>query len=158
MSKWLDFSEIYLCPYCGSHRKLKEYKIIQNQDGKIRHILCPTCNEKMRKATLMCNITPYEWGEWLYSSIRMYNTHFYKFHDKVHMGLIVDNLKLHPEMSNDFWDGWFYAKNEWKNGRVSRLLLEIENKMYPKKVKIKLEKFFENKSLNIQGQDQIKGE
>ena len=59
MVEWLDFSELYTCPYCGSRQKLKEYEIKKNKDGKIRRIRCTICNEKMRKNTLICDITPF---------------------------------------------------------------------------------------------------
>jgi hypothetical protein len=146
---WLNFDEIYLCPYCGTSQKLRDYEIKQNKDGKIRSITCTICNEKMRKDTLTCKITPFEWGEWLYLSIRTYNSHFYKFHDKVHMDSIAENLKLgSPQLANDFWDGWFNAKDEWSKGTGNKLLLEIEAKMYPKKRISKLNGFFGGKPIN----------
>jgi len=148
--KWLDFSELYTCPYCGSRKKLKEYEIIKNKDGKMRQIICSICNEKMRKNTLINDITPYEWGEWLYLNIRIYNSHFYRFHDKVHMDLLVENLRLSPELANCFWDGWFHAKDEWNKGLGNRLLVKIEDKMYPKRKTSKLNGFFGGKSIYTQ--------
>lgn len=150
MPEWLNFSELYTCPYCGSRKKLREYKIMRNKDGKIRQIICSTCNETMRKNTLINDITPYQWGEWLYLNIRTYNSHFYKFHDKVHMDLLVENLRMSPDLANCFWDGWFHAKDEWNKGTGNRLLIEIENKMYPKKKISKLNGFFSGKSINSQ--------
>jgi hypothetical protein len=148
-NQWLNFDEVYTCPYCGTRQKLRDYEVKQNKDGKVRRITCLICNEKMRKETLLCKITPFEWGEWLYLSIRTYNSHFYKFHDKVHMDSIAENLKLgSPQLQNDFWDGWFNAKDEWNKGTGNKLLLEIEDKMYPKKRISKLNGFFSGKPIN----------
>lgn len=138
----LDFSKLYICPYCGNYQQLRSYEIVRTKKDRIKFIRCPNCGEKMRKETLLSDITPFEWGSWLYFSIRTYNSNFYKFHDKVHMGLIVENLKLQSNyIVNDFWDGWNNAKVEWNKGNGNRLLLEIEAKMYKDRSKTKMDRY-----------------
>lgn len=96
----------------------------------------------MRKETLLSDISPFEWGGWLYLSIRTYNSSFYKFHDKVHMGLIAENLKFQSDyIVGGFWDGWKNAKIEWNKGHGNKLLLEIEGKMYKDKSKVKMDRY-----------------
>jgi hypothetical protein len=115
---------------------------MRTKKDRIKFIRCINCGEKMRKETLLSDISPFEWGSWLYFSIRTYNSNFYKFHDKVHMGLIVENLKFQSNyVVYDFWDGWNNAKVEWNKGNGNRLLLKIESKMYKDKSKVKMDRY-----------------
>jgi len=96
--------------------------------------LCPDCKERIKSELLINEYSPYEWGLWLYLSIRKYNTYFYKFYDKVHFDKLKINLKvLGYLVTNDFWDGWKYGMENYSS--CIQTFEILEDKIYGKKIK-----------------------
>jgi len=94
--------------------------------------LCPCCNEKIKGELLINEYSPYEWGLWLYLSIRKYNTHFWRFYDGVHFDKLKINLELLGyHIKHDFWEGWRYGKENYNT--AIQTFEWLEDKLYGKK-------------------------
>lgn len=134
-------NEYYICPFCAYRGKLIEYKIkSMNYTGKT--FQCPDCNQIMRRNTLLREITPKEWGMWLYASIRVWNKSGEKFYDRIKKNpngsfVFADRIKVFgEEFTNDFWEGWHDAKLM----DMSKLKYIVDNTYIPDKVQTKLVK------------------
>lgn len=127
----LNLEDKHICPFCGTEQRLKDYKIFFNDKGnKITYFKCNECGEKMKRNTLINDLTISEWGEWLYLSIRYYNHETYRFYDRVHFDKLIKNLKFYPKnVRQEFWDGYKEGKSIWDMKKGNIRLTEIENKM-----------------------------
>lgn len=137
MSDKILANETYICPFCAYSGKLVEYRIkAESYTGKT--FQCPDCKQIMRRNTLLREITPREWGMWLYASIRVYNGIHDKFYDRIKKEkdgkkfVLASRLyQMGESIVNDFWDGW----NEAKTYDKERLIYIVDNAYIPDKYK-----------------------
>jgi hypothetical protein len=113
-------NEIYICPFCAYKDKLIVFRIkTEKYTGKT--FQCPDCHQIMRRDTLLRNVTPREWGIWLYASVRVWNKPGEKFYDRIKKnddGSFTLSKRLYlmgEEIAGDFWGGWMDAKNMTMN-------------------------------------------
>jgi len=116
-------NEIYVCPFCAYKGNFIEF-IIKKDSGEYskKTFQCPDCQQMMRRNTLIKNITPREWGIWLYSSIRVWSNPREKFYDRLKKKpdgsfVFADRIKT-MGIADEFWEGWKEAKEygstNWK--------------------------------------------
>lgn len=135
-------NEIYICPFCAYRGKLISYRIKSDKyTGK--SFQCPDCKQIMRRNTLMRNVTPREWGMWLYASIRVWNKKGEAFYDRIKKKpdgksfVLADRIKLMGEaVTTDFWGGW----NDAKDMDITTLRVIVDNAFIPERVQTKLVK------------------
>jgi hypothetical protein len=103
-----DLNAYYVCPYCANQAPFNKY-LMKMASGEYnrKRAKCPLCLENMRMATLKADMSPYEWGMWLYLNIRVYNSPHFKFHDKWQHDIFFINLSLlSRDIKNDWWEGF----------------------------------------------------
>lgn len=147
----LNLGELYVCPYCATYQPLQSYKL-KFKNSRLTWITCPICKNKMRRGTLINDLSPYEWGEWIYLSIRAYRDipvpghKDESFFNKVKFPLLIENLnKMSMITRNDFWKGYKDAKAFYSMSRS--ILTQLEARMKLKEPsKIRLDKFISSGS------------
>lgn len=127
----LNLDETYICPYCATTNKLRDYKL-KYKDNNLKWATCPVCNNTMKRNTLMNPLNSFEWGEWIYLSIRQYrgvavNKSTYSFYDKVKFDLLIKNLDAMPlYYKKGFWNGYKFAKDNYPKSREILPTLEAK--------------------------------
>jgi hypothetical protein len=104
----LDLNAEYICPYCANKEVLSKY-LIKKANGEYnqKKAKCPLCLENMKMAILTANMSPEEWGEWLYLNIRVYNSPHFKFYDKWQHDIFFLNFNIfNRDIRNDWWMGF----------------------------------------------------
>jgi hypothetical protein len=84
---------------------------MKKRDGSYskKRYQCPDCSNIMMAHTLKNTMTPFQLGEWTYSSIRVWNAPHNKFYERLDMDKIYERVKQHGMWG--FWDGWKHAKS-----------------------------------------------
>ena len=99
----IDLNELYGCPYCANKSEFRKY-LIKKADGTYNNKRgkCPLCEEGIKIKTLKADMTPYEWGEWIYLNIIVYNSPHFHFYDKWQHDIFFLNLSMYPrDVKND---------------------------------------------------------
>ena len=126
----LNLEHEYICPYCANKATMRNFLLFK-ADGTYnkKHTKCPLCNKRMRIATLKAEMTPFEWGLWIYLNIRIYNSPYYKFYDDWQHEIFFLNLDLLPRnMKNDWWKGFKKYKGTSDKEAMKRRLEELNVK------------------------------
>lgn len=129
-----DYNKMYVCPYCGFQDRLLHFRLNTATGLSKKAFRCPCCDEKIKSELLINEYSPYEWGLWIYLSIRKYNTNFWRFYDRVHFDKLKINLELLGyNIRHDFWEGWNYGKQNYNS--AIQTFEWLEEKVYGKKLK-----------------------
>lgn len=119
----------YVCPYCGSTDVIKNYNI-KYKSGLINRkmVKCRICNNRMKRETLIVDMSPYDWGLWLSINIHKYRSPHNKFADKVRFSILYENLNLFGRrIKRDFQEGYYFIRNN-KINNVDKLLDDLNHK------------------------------
>ncbi len=107
----INLNDLYLCPFCGYETFYYEFRL-QKKNKKGYHkkyVKCPDCNNVFHKGTLMREMTPKEWAEWLYAHIRSFWSNGSDYYKKVKWEKLFGRLK-ELGISYSFWESWAKAK------------------------------------------------
>ncbi len=125
----LDFSENYICPYCGSMDYLQKF-LIKTKDGYNGKVcLCPYCKKRMKFKLLTARFEPSEWGEWLYLNIRLFNSPKYRFYDDIQWKTLWNSVNLMPRyVKHQLLEGFYRWKQNFDKIKAEKRLDEINEK------------------------------
>lgn len=123
----------YICPFCAFRGKLKDFTRKLKTGYSRKRCTCPDCDENMMRTTLKRNITPYEWGAWLYASIRIWNRPHYRFYDRISWEKLKIRVKR-LNIANEFWSG-FKDTKELNSEAWNKI---VDNAYIPQVTQLKL--------------------
>ena len=104
---------VVYCPFC-----LFSDKSYRFGAGKMK--TCPECGQKMHEETLMKEMTPYQFGVWVYDYIVLY-----RGYGRFRWEKLKQRLKNFG-MANDFWQGFRWAKSENASKKAAYEMTEEE--------------------------------
>jgi hypothetical protein len=100
-----------ICPFCAFMGEVRLFAFKKKDNSYSRKkFQCPDCKEHMMRNTLYKEMSPYEWGFWLYSSIRVWNRPNYRFYDRISWEKLKERI-WRMGIAVDFWRGFRDAKD-----------------------------------------------
>lgn len=106
------FNTEVICPFCAFRGRVLEFRTKKSERSKgysIRMFKCPDCGQKMRRETLLNEMTVSQWARWLYSNVIMYGGYH-----RISFPKLMERLKGYG-WAREFWEAW----KAIKEGRVS---------------------------------------
>lgn len=141
----ISFDENVICPFCAYKDKIQNFRVKLESGGYSRKTYqCVDCGQIMRKNTLTRKISAYQWGEWLYSSIRVWSGDKGSFYHRISWERLKDRVK-ELGIANDFWNGFKDAKNNYTSRDFDKI---VDNAYKPDLIQNKLDTLIENQILN----------
>jgi hypothetical protein len=106
------------CPFCAYRGRVRDFAMKKKTGTGYsrKKFNCPDCNQNMMRNTIYKEMSPYEWGFWLYASIRVWNRPNYRFYDRISWEKLKERV-WNMGIAVDFWKGFREAKEasttEW---------------------------------------------
>ena len=119
----IPLNKKFICPYCGYIDSLYSF-LVKKKDKSIstKIVKCGMCSVRMKKATLINDMSIYEWGLWLYLNIRLYDAY-----DKVDFKRIYRALHLMgSDNAKEFTSGFSRGKEIYRLDGNEALKTELE--------------------------------
>lgn len=101
------FNMEVICPFCAFKGRVIEFrtkKSSQSVGYSAKMFECPDCHEKMRRDTIMRDMTVSEWARWLYNDVIKYGG--YK---RISFPKLSARLKEYG-WASEFWEAWKAVK------------------------------------------------
>lgn len=115
----------YRCPFCLGEYPSYRFEVHLKSGKKSGKGICPECGQHFLWKTLVSDMTPVQYAEWLYSYMG------YGGYQKVSWEKLKLRLKQ-MGIANTFWEAWKAAKNKAyeESGRMSEDEIERQYKEY----------------------------
>lgn len=108
-----------ICPFCAFKGKVREFgtkKSAKSESYSTKMFVCPDCYQRMRRATLLRDMTVSEWARWLYFDVIM--SHGY---NRISFPQLLKRLKEYG-WAREFWSAWRAAKESRETSDVEDYL------------------------------------
>ena len=101
----------YSCPYCMLTGTIDKFQTKIKSGFSEKMFRCSRCKQGMRRKTLMNDMSPTEYAQWLYAQVALYDGYH-----RVSWKELLAGLKKHG-IANEFWTAWKEAKAKRKRER-----------------------------------------
>lgn len=108
-----------ICPYCAYKGKVREFgtkKSEKSESYSTKMFRCPDCYQRMRRATLLRDMTVSEWARWLY--VDVIGSHGY---DRISFPKLLKRLKEYG-WAGEFWSAWRAVKEHRETSDIEDYL------------------------------------
>lgn len=100
-------SEEVVCPFCAFKGRVMRFRTKRSPRSisySTKMFECPDCHERMRRDTLLREMSPSDWARWLYFDVIMYGGH-----SRINFETLLPRLREYG-WATEFWSAWKAAK------------------------------------------------